>query len=102
MKNLQKILELINQTGDRFIFEDEKGSLFVISSVADYEKLIFRDKEVKSLSEEELLNKINKDIAVWKEAQQAEEIEKDLSQMDDFKEKEDEDRYYFEPVDEEE
>jgi len=106
MKNIKRILDLIRKTGDRYIFEDEQGEIFVITSVADYENLVLKHSQVKNLSEEELLNKINKDIALWKTAQEEEKLSNTWQEIDEEKqEKDDEvdnDQYYFEPVEDEE
>ncbi|MCX6742871.1 MAG: hypothetical protein NT116_01405 [Candidatus Parcubacteria bacterium] len=105
MKDLKKILELLRKTGDRFILEDEKGNIFVVLSVNDYENLILKNSELKNFSEEELLNKINKDIAVWKSTQEDEKLLdnwQNLNSADNEKiKKEEDDQYYFEPVEDE-
>jgi len=106
MKNIKRILDLIRKTGDRYIFEDEQGEIFVITPVADYENLVLKHSQVKNLSEEELLNKINKDIALWKTAQEEEKISNSWQDIAEEKkeeeEKETDDQYYFEPVEDEE
>ncbi len=101
MKNFSRILSLIRKTGDRYIFEDEQGSIFVVMGADDYENFIFDKNSVKDFSEEELLNKINKDIAIWKASQEKDNYI-DLVDIPDHKEEEEEDRYYFEPVEDEE
>jgi hypothetical protein len=106
MKDLRKILDLLRKTGDRFLLEDEQGNLFVILSVVDYENLILKHSEVKDFSEQELLNKINKDIAIWKASQEDEKLLADWQSAEtglakDLKE-EKEDQYYFEPIEDEE
>ncbi|MDD5341607.1 MAG: hypothetical protein PHC97_04210 [Patescibacteria group bacterium] len=102
MKNFKKILELISKTGDRFIFEDEDRA-FVVISAQEYENLVIKNSEIKDLSEQELLNKINKDIAVWRDLQKMQEAEDNLPNLAEDKEKiEEEDQYYFEPSDDEE
>jgi hypothetical protein len=103
MKNLKRILELIRKTGDRFIFEDEEGQVFVIMDIDDYEGIILQNSQVNGLSEKELLNKINKDIAVWRDLQQVKEMDEDWQNLAEDKEKEGiEDQYYLEPTDDEE
>ena len=53
-----------------------------------------------------MLNKINKDIALWKTAQEEEKISDAWQNVEEEnnenEEEEDEDRYYFEPVEDEE
>lgn len=106
MKDIKKILELIRKTGDRFIMEDEEGNLFVLLPANDYENLILKHSEVKNFSEEELLNKINKDVAIWKASQEDEKILADWQNLNPETKKDvnegKEDHYYFEPVEDEE
>lgn len=103
MKNLKRILELIRKTGDRFIFEDEDGQIFVILDIDDYESIVLQNSQVNGLSEQELLNKINKDIAVWRDMQKVKDFDDNLQNLADDKEKDgSEDQYYLEPTDDEE
>lgn len=103
MKNLKRILELIRKTGDRFIFEDEEGQVFVIMDIDDYEGIVLQNSQVNGLTEKELLNKINKDIAVWRDLQNVKDLDEDWQNLAENKEKEvPEDQYYLEPTDDEE
>ncbi|OGY42435.1 MAG: hypothetical protein A2Y67_00115 [Candidatus Buchananbacteria bacterium RBG_13_39_9] len=114
MKNFKRILDLIKKTGDKYIFENETGEIFIILSLDDYENYIFKNNQLKNLSEEELLNKINKDIALWKVSQEDKiidqswqdlppaEKESSFAEASEDIEKEEEDRYYFEPAEDEE
>ena len=116
---MQKIINLIKKTGDKAIILDETGEPgFVIMAVGDYENLIIGKSGVQGLTEEELLDKINRDIAVWKDTQELRELSIDqynfakdigghsdddyLAQFgeNDFRntEQKEEERYYFEPV----
>jgi len=104
MKNLNRVLDLIKKTGDRFIFEDTVGELFVIQRLDDYENTVLKNNQVKYLSEEELLNKLNKDIALWKASQEEENIPASLPEVEAGTEEEQqtEDQFYLEPVDDDE
>lgn len=68
---LQRLIQLINKTGDKLIVFDSNQSdnCYVISSLKDYERLIKESGGVKGLTEDELIDKINRDIAVWKSDQ---------------------------------
>jgi hypothetical protein len=103
MMNLSRILDLIRKTGDKYIFEDDNGGAFVVLSVDDYENYIFKNNQLKNLSEEELLNKINKDIAIWKTSQEDKIVEQPWQDLPDEEKKTqaEEDRYYFEPQEDE-
>jgi len=75
---LQKAINLAKKTGDRLIVYDmsQKNEAFVVMSLDEYEKMATGRSEIKSLTEDELLDKINRDIAVWKNEQfSKEEIE---------------------------
>ncbi|HLC89703.1 MAG TPA: hypothetical protein VJG65_01960 [Patescibacteria group bacterium] len=124
MISWQKILDLINKTDDNFIILDISGNpKQVILSFEKYQKLILNKPEITGLTENELLEKINRDIATWKASQEQSELEnwQPITQLksvektgliepkpQDFslnkannsaKTDDDEDEYYFEPID---
>lgn len=68
----QKALDLAKKTGDRIIVFDNnsgKESVYVVMNLDEYEKMIVGNSEVANLTEEELLDRINRDIAIWKSQQ---------------------------------
>ena len=83
---LQKAINLSKKTGDRLIVFDsaKPDNVFVVMSVKDYENLIIGKSEVRGLTEDELLDKINRDIAIWKSEQDF--VESSQKEMDYFKE----------------
>jgi hypothetical protein len=122
--SLEKIIELIKKTGDNCIVLDKDGSpAYVIVSFSDYQKIVLGKSEVAGLTENELLSKINRDIAAWKGTQEAENLdnwqeiesaiegvkkissrpteeEKSLNQANNDQDSKDSDeKYYFEPID---
>lgn len=68
---LQRLIHLINKTGDKLIVFDqlEPDNCYVISSLSDYEHIVKEGDGVKGLTEDELIDKINRDIAIWKNGQ---------------------------------
>lgn len=126
MNNLAKITRLLLGGGKIIVVNEEIDPQFVVMNVEDYEKVMdHSETNVKGLTEEELLAKINRDIAIWKSTQQEDESNSNISEekgnfiqdageLKDFKypefndteteedSDEDEDQYYFEPVDEDE
>src|SRR3989339_1858750 len=68
---LQKAIKLAKKTGDRLIIFDsgKTDNAYVVMSLDEYEKLIVGGSEVRGLTEDELLDKINRDIAIWKSEQ---------------------------------
>jgi hypothetical protein len=71
---LQKAIRLAKKTGDRLIVFDspESDNAYVVMTMDQYEKMSLGAAEVRDLTEEELLDKINRDIAVWKSEQDSE------------------------------
>ena len=65
---LQKAINLVNKTGDRLLVVDKSNpeQAFAIMSIDEYEKLTINRSEVRDLTENQLLDKINRDIAIWK------------------------------------
>ena len=123
MEGLQKVVNLIKKTGDKAIILDQNGEPnYVIMTLNDYEQLILGKSEVRGLTEPELLDKINRDIAIWKEDQGVDDLginqrdfskeagnfatfndafDADLNNLPNFSKEEsetEEDRYYFETV----
>lgn len=72
---LAKAINLAKKTGDKLIVFDsaKPENVFVVMSIKDYENLVLGHSEVRGLTEDELLDKINRDIAIWKSDQTEEE-----------------------------
>ena len=66
---MDKVLDLAAKTGDKVIVLSDHHDPYVIMTVKEYEALLHGPSSVKGLSEDELLSKINRDIAVWKATQ---------------------------------
>lgn len=79
-KQLQKAIDLVRKTGDRLLVLDmaRPENAFAVMSLDEYEKLMIGKSEVRGLTENELVDKINRDIAVWKS-------EKEYSENEPFK-----------------
>ncbi len=69
---LQKAINLARRTGDRLIVFDRLNSdnPFVVMSLDEYEKMAIGRSEVRGLTEDELLDRINRDVAIWKSEQE--------------------------------
>ena len=73
---LNKLLRLVRRTGDRAIIPDhESDDLFVMMDSNSYEGMISHTKSVRGLSEEEMMEKINRDIALWRSHNQSERLD---------------------------
>ena len=68
---LQKAIDLARKTGDRLIIYDSAKAqeAYVLMTLDQYEKIALGHQATSNLTEEELLDKINRDIAVWKNEQ---------------------------------
>ncbi len=117
-QQMEKVLDLAAKTGDKVIVLSDNHEPYVVMSVLEYEALLHGPSSVKELTEDELLNKINRDIAVWKASQEdlegysLEDFRVDsLRKQDKDSQKTEEtasvdksavtedDKYYIEPVD---
>src|SRR3990167_5422274 len=69
-QNLARVLDLVKKTGDRVIVFNKQGEPYVLMSIGEYERLATRSESVADLTEDQLLDKINRDISVWKTKEQ--------------------------------
>ena len=64
---LNKALNIMRRTGDRLIIMDqETDEASVMMVLESYERLLNATQTVGGLSEEEMVEKINRDIALWR------------------------------------
>lgn len=70
--NLSQILKLLKKTGGKYIIVEDNKPAFIIQTWKDFQKLI--NREVTVSSEEEIIDKINKEIALWKETQDKKKV----------------------------
>jgi len=118
--SLKKIINLIKETGNNCIILDHGGEpAYVIINFSDYQRLISGKSEVIGLTKSELVDKINRDIALWKASQQAkrldnwEAIESAIQEVKEISDsyladqkslneaenaEESDEKYYFEPI----
>ncbi|MDD4332741.1 MAG: hypothetical protein PHT51_01375 [Patescibacteria group bacterium] len=96
---LEKAISLVKKTGDRIIVVNGANTddIFVVISLDEYEKLTIGKSEVRGLTEDELLDKINRDIAIWKSEQKNDnwEVKKFTAPRI---ESEDDDLYYYNEI----
>lgn len=72
LKNLSVILDLLRLTGGKYIIVEKDKPTFVLMNFNEYQKICARNK-IENYSKEELIKKINKDIALWHAAQKEKE-----------------------------
>ena len=115
---LDKVFTLLEKTNDRcLVLLPEQDQAYAILSLAEYERLILARSQVEDLTEQELLDKINRDIAIWKTQQEDKDEDSEVSgrpipaglrrfqEQEDLEDFDDEDEdeyeddpYYFESV----
>ncbi|MGB0757030.1 MAG: hypothetical protein ACPGO5_01090 [Patescibacteria group bacterium] len=61
----EKLLDVVDKTREKIFFFSANRT-YVVMSLEQYESLLGQSKQSHDLSEEELLEKINRDIAMWK------------------------------------
>ncbi len=65
--NLNRVINLVKRTGDKtVIMDNESDAVMVLMDLGAYEKMLDNHIGVEKLTEEELLEKINRDVAVWR------------------------------------
>ena len=67
-EKLEHFINLIAKTGDKLLVYDRHNpdNSFVVVSMNEYERLTATTDTVKGLTEDELIDKINRDISLWK------------------------------------
>ncbi len=97
----KQVLSLVKKTGDRCIVLDERSEgAYVVMGLDSYEKLVSQESPVSNLTEAELLDKINRDIALWQSTQDIDsELQEDCLDGEVLSgDSSEDDRYYIEPV----
>ena len=78
---LDRLIRLANKTGDRLIVHDScTGESVVLLGLEEYEDLVsdsIPQADVRDLSSNQLLDQINRDIAIWRSNKELEEGEWD-------------------------
>jgi len=64
----KKIIDLARKTGDKVFIYDSSGleETVVLMGLDEYEKILQNSDSIKDLTESELLDRINCDIALWR------------------------------------
>ena len=98
-----KLINIVDRTGDKVVFFTE-GKAYVIMPLNQYEATLQQGK-IGNLSEQGLIDKINRDIAMWKaqtaiEQEQgvAESVALEQAENSDSKEEDSDDDFHIEPV----
>lgn len=100
LSQLEKALNLAKKTGDRLIIFDQLKTdrALVILGLDDYEKLVVKGEDKSGLTEDDLLDTINRNIAAWKNDSNT--ANSDMTAANFFSAK-NEQKYSEKPLDEE-
>lgn len=78
---LNRLLKLVNRTGDRLVVLDkETESAIVMMEIDEYEKLLDGGPRLEDMSESDILDKINREIAIWREKNVANSAVSDMEE----------------------
>jgi hypothetical protein len=82
----QKLKNIIRRSGGKFIIVENGDPEFVVMSWDDYEKNMLSLKAIQSLTEEELIDKINSDIDMWREnkGSASEDLVSEIEKLEDI------------------
>jgi len=83
---LERFINLIAKTGDKLLVYDRHNpdDSFVVVGLSQYERLVTEANGVRGLTEDELIDKINSDIALWKRGQVTEPPHEAVSMASNF------------------
>ncbi|TSC84053.1 MAG: Uncharacterized protein G01um101413_856 [Parcubacteria group bacterium Gr01-1014_13] len=77
---LNRVINLVKRTGEKtVIMDNESDAVMMLMDLGAYEKMLdhtpARESSVEKLTEEELLEKINRDVAIWRASNDRERVE---------------------------
>ncbi len=74
-KDFSEIIDLLKNSSGKYIIVEEGKPSYVLMDIKEYKKIVSNSENVfiGEMSKEELVEKINKDIAIWHASQNEEE-----------------------------
>ena len=85
MQNSQinRVIQLVRKTGDKVVLMDnESEAVLMLMDLGVYEKMLSTSPQrIETLTEEELMEKINRDVAVWRAYNDKDRVEKTAEEM---------------------
>ncbi len=69
----KELKDLIRDIGGKFIIAENGKARYVAMGFGEFQKLVSERKPVQALTEEELIDRINADISLWREGQSKDE-----------------------------
>ncbi|MFH1456674.1 MAG: hypothetical protein ABIF17_01005 [Patescibacteria group bacterium] len=87
MKNLDRVLDLIKKTGDKAIIVPVSGiwdsDPYVIVPIDQYKQIVSVKVNYAEMTEEEILNRVNREISLWKQSQRELGFNPDIDMIHD-------------------
>ncbi|MFA5925985.1 MAG: hypothetical protein WC831_03535 [Parcubacteria group bacterium] len=82
----ENLKNIIKKTGGKFIIIENERPEFVVMGWDEYEKSCLSSKAIQLLTEEELIDKINSDIAMWRENKEdaKEDLISEIEKLEDI------------------
>jgi len=69
----KELKDILNLAGGRYIIVEDGKPKYIVMNFDEYRTAVLERKAVQALTEEELIEKINSDIALWREKQTADD-----------------------------
>lgn len=80
----QELEDLISTVGGRYIIVENGQPKYIVMNFDEYRSALLDKKAVQTLTEEELIEKINSDIALWREKQNVEDNDVALDEIEEL------------------
>jgi hypothetical protein len=81
----QELKDLIKEVGGKFIIAENGKARYIVMSLKEFQKSIAGKESIQTLTEEELVEKINDDISLWRESQEkSDELLEAIENLDDI------------------
>lgn len=76
-KEFSEILEMLNNSGGKYIIVEDGKPSYVLMDIKEYKNMSSgsENTSLEDMSKEELIEKINKDIAIWRSGQEEDEVD---------------------------
>lgn len=63
----EELKEILDYAGGRYIIVENGKPKYIVMNFKEYKDALLDRKSIKTLTEEELVDKINSDISLWRE-----------------------------------
>ncbi len=82
----KELKEIIDLSGGRYIIVEDGQPRYIVMNFDEYKEAILDRKRLQGLTEKELIDKINFDIAMWRENKEKpeEELLDDIGKLEDI------------------